>query len=452
MVSVKPSNVNLVISGKWRLVRKIGGGSFGDIYLGHNISTGEEVAVKLEPSSARHPQLLYESRVYRILQNSLGVPKVHWFGNDGPQCRYRAMVMDLLGPSLEDLFTFCGRRFTLKTVLILAEQMLWRIENIHNRGLIHRDIKPDNFLMGIGPTCNRVYVVDFGLAKKYRDHRSKCHIPYRDDKNLTGTARYASINAHAGIEQSRRDDIESLGYVFMYFLRGHLPWQGLKANTKKQKYERIYERKVATSPEQLCKGYAFEFEKYLHYARALAFECTPDYQHLRGMFRRLFQSLDYSLDYLFDWTLLRTNTLNSESSVVRNQNDSSNANNNTSNNNNSNANPSANTARKHGGNGGTEPQPDQADEFDAQTRMLLHNLIGRGPHTSSNQPQSQQQQQQLLHQQLSDNNNGAVQSSAMHSQFVNPSGSGVPHSGAYNAAAGTSGAYGIRCVMPDLRR
>ncbi|VDP91238.1 unnamed protein product [Echinostoma caproni] len=200
MATAKQSNVNLVIAGKWRLVRKIGGGSFGDIYLGHNISNGEEVAIKLEPSSARHPQLLYESRVYRILQ-----------------CRYRAMVMDLLGPSLEDLFTFCGRRFTLKTVLILAEQMLWRIENIHNRGLIHRDIKPDNFLMGIGPTCNRVYVVDFGLAKKYRD-----------DKNLTGTARYASINAHAGIEQSRRDDIESLGYVFMYFLRGHLPWQGLK--------------------------------------------------------------------------------------------------------------------------------------------------------------------------------------------------------------------------------
>ncbi|KAA0189352.1 Casein kinase I alpha, partial [Fasciolopsis buskii] len=218
------------------------------------------------------------------------------------------------------------------------------------------------------------------------------------------------------------------------------------ANTKKQKYERIYERKVATSPEQLCKGYAFEFEKYLHYARALAFECAPDYQHLRGMFRRLFQSLDYSLDYLFDWTILRTNTLNCEAPAVRNQNDGNNANN--TSNNNSNVNQSGNAARNHGGNGNTEPQPDQTNDVDAQTRMLLHNLVGRGHHTS-NQPQSQQQ---LLQQQLSNSNTGAVQSSAMHSQFVNPSGSGVPHSGAYNAAAGTSGAYGIRCVMPDLRR
>ncbi|VDP65487.1 unnamed protein product [Echinostoma caproni] len=232
-----------------------------------------------------------------------------------------------------------------------------------------------------------------------------------------------------------------------------LIFSSFQANTKKQKYERIYERKVATSPEQLCKGYAFEFEKYLHYARALSFECTPDYQYLRGMFRRLFQSLDYSLDYLFDWTLLRTNTLNSEAAVVRNPNEgNNNANNNTTsnnNNNNSNANPNAAANRNHTG-GGTEPQPDQSNDVDAQTRMILHSLVGRGHHSSSNQPQPQQQQQ-LLQQQLN-NNSGAVQSSAMHSQFVNPSGSGVTHSGVYNAAAGTSGAYGMRCVMPDLRR
>lgn len=159
---------DVVVAGKWKIVRKIGAGSFGDIYLGHNIVNGKEVAIKLEPTSARHPQLLYESRVYKILQGSVGVPRVHWFGSDGIENHYRAMVIDLLGPSLEDLFTFCGRRFTMKTVLFLAEQMLWRIEEVHNRGLIHRDIKPDNFLMGIGTQCNRVYIVDFGLAKKYR--------------------------------------------------------------------------------------------------------------------------------------------------------------------------------------------------------------------------------------------------------------------------------------------
>ena len=106
--------------------------------------------------------------------------------------------MDLLGPSLEDLFNFCSRRFTMKTVLMLADQMIGRVEYVHNKNFIHRDIKPDNFLMGIGRHCNKLFLIDFGLAKKYRDTRTRQHIPYREDKNLTGTARYASINAHLG--------------------------------------------------------------------------------------------------------------------------------------------------------------------------------------------------------------------------------------------------------------
>uniref|UniRef100_H0VV76 non-specific serine/threonine protein kinase n=1 Tax=Cavia porcellus TaxID=10141 RepID=H0VV76_CAVPO len=130
--------------------------------------------------------------------------------------------MDLLGPSLEDLFNFCSRRFTMETVFTLADQMISRIEYVHTKNFIHRDIKPDNFLMGIGRHCNKLFLIDFGLAKKYRDNRTRQHIPYREDKNLTGTARYASINARLGIEQSRRDDMESLGYVLMYFNRTSL--------------------------------------------------------------------------------------------------------------------------------------------------------------------------------------------------------------------------------------
>lgn len=293
--------MELRVGKKYRLGRKIGSGSFGDIYLGTNMTTGEEVAIKLESVKTKHPQLLYESKIYRILHGGLGIPNVRWYGIEGD---YNVMVLDLLGPSLEDLFNYCGRRFQLKTVLMLADQLLGRLEYVHTKSFIHRDVKPDNFLIGLGKRQSVIHVIDFGLAKKYRDPRSHQHIPYRENKNLTGTARYASINTHIGIEQSRRDDLESLGYVLMYFIRGSLPWQGLKANTKKQKYERIMDRKMSTSTEQLCKGYPTEFRSYFEYCRSLRFEDRPDYAYLKRLFKELFYRKGFQYDNMFDWTVL----------------------------------------------------------------------------------------------------------------------------------------------------
>eukprot|EP01079_Euglenida_sp_SAG-EU17-18_P009057 gene9057-1625_t len=308
-------------------------GSFGDIYQGTDIQTGESVAIKLEPVKTRQPQLLYESRLDKILNSggsAVGIPKVRWYGVEGD---YNVMVIDLLGPSLEDLFSFAGRRFSIKSVLMLADQlcspapllprspastkyaatrlMISPVDYFHSTNFLRRDIKPDNFLMGTGKKGHHVYVIDYGLAKKFRDPKTHQHIPYRENKALTGTARYCSINTHLGLEQSRRDDLESLGYtplylyIFMYFLRGSLPWQGLKAQTKKQKYDRISEKKMSTPVEVLCKGFPAEFAVYLNYTRALRFEDKPDCQYLRKLFRDLFVREGYQMDYVFDWTQKR---------------------------------------------------------------------------------------------------------------------------------------------------
>ncbi|KAH0474944.1 MAG: uncharacterized protein KVP18_001300 [Porospora cf. gigantea A] len=286
------------IGRNYRLSRRIGCGSFGEIYLGVDLVQHKEVAIKMENAKRKNPHLFYEVKLYRLLQGGAGIPNIYWYGLEG---EYFVMVMDLLGPSLEDLFNYCGRRFQLKTTCMLADQMIQRIEYVHNLGIIHRDIKPHNFLMGRGRHDRMVYIIDFGLAKKYKDSRTNQHISYREGKSLTGTARYVSLSTHLGVEQSRRDDLESLGYVYMYFVRGSLPWQGLRAVNKKDKYDRIMDVKLATPLSLLCQNYPAEFQAYLVYCRSLRFVERPDYSFLRRQMKSCLFREGHGYDFLFQW-------------------------------------------------------------------------------------------------------------------------------------------------------
>ncbi|XP_074040784.1 casein kinase I isoform X3 [Leptinotarsa decemlineata] len=292
----------LMVGPNFRVGKKIGSGNFGEIRLGKNLYNNEHVAIKLEPLKSKAPQLTLEYRFYKMLGQQEGIAKIFHLGTCGG--RYNALVMELLGPTLEDLFSLCSRRFRLKTVLMIADQLITRLEYVHSRRLIFRDIKPENFLLGRSRNKKDkiIYIIDFGLAKEYIDQDSGKHIPYKDHKSLTGTARYMSINTHLGREQSRRDDLEALGHMFMYFLRGSLPWQGLKADTLKERYQRIGETKRTTPIEVLCEGYPEEWGIYLKYVRNLEFTETPDYDYLRKLFKDLFIKKGFNDDGIFDWT------------------------------------------------------------------------------------------------------------------------------------------------------
>jgi len=260
------------------------------------------VAIKFEDNHAKGApnQLKTEYDTLRIInaanENIQGFSKPFWFGVEG---RFSCLAMELLGRSLEDRMQQCGKRLSPQSCVLIIDQILRRLEFLHSLGLIHRDIKPENFMFGIGRRVHVLYLIDFGLGRRY--WREKQHAPMRTLQSLTGTARYASINAHKGMEQSRRDDLEAVGHMLFYFLRGSLPWSGLEAKSQEEKYRRIREVKETYPINQLCEGHPSHFAKYLEQARALKYTERPDYVAFRKMFAGLRAEIGPSSDHDFEF-------------------------------------------------------------------------------------------------------------------------------------------------------
>lgn len=280
--------------------KKIASGAFGEIYTAYDTDQQLEVALKIEKKT-HHSQLKHEYNVYRTIESSY-TPKVFGFGKILHNNVYsNCLSMELLGGSLEQLFNTCGKKFTLRTVCILSTKMIEQVEFLHHKNYVHRDIKPDNFVFD--RTNTRLYLIDFGLAKLYRDSNTLIHNEIKFGKNLTGTARYASVNTHQGVEQSRRDDLEAIGYCLIYFLNGRLPWQGLRAETKQEKYDAIREKKESLKIWELCANLPHELYMYMFYVRNLGFEDPPNYEYLKELFNGLLLKNGWRHDDPFDWSI-----------------------------------------------------------------------------------------------------------------------------------------------------
>mmetsp|Transcript_10644 Transcript_10644/g.20611 ORF Transcript_10644/g.20611 Transcript_10644/m.20611 type:complete len:375 (+) Transcript_10644:3421-4545(+) len=287
-----------IVGGKYKLVKKLGAGSFGHIYSAIHLENQREFAIKIEYPTAKRPQLLSEARILKQLQSAQGIPAFYWVCSEP---NYNAMVLELLGPSLHAMMQRFSKSLSIVTVVKVGDQLVKRIEYIHGKNFLHRDIKPDNFCIGLRKAKSIVYAVDFGLSKKYRDPKSHQHIPYKENKSLTGTARFASINSHMGLELSRRDDLESVSYVMIYMATGELPWQGIHATTKQDKYRRIMDKKNAVTPEILCRNLPGEFCFLLKYARSLRFEERPDYEYCTRLLQNIARRDNYDLLGELEW-------------------------------------------------------------------------------------------------------------------------------------------------------
>ena len=295
--------INTILSERWKIVDKIGQGSFGLIYVVQDLLCKEKhqnYALKVEnlhSLNLSYSLLQKEAKILAKLESETGFPKcIKYF----PEYSNNCLVMSLLGENLNSLMKKCGGNFSLKTSLMLGYILLTRIESLHNKGLLHRDIKPENIVIGKDAEYNKIFLIDFGLSKPYLDENG-VHINMVEKKGLVGTARYASVNAHKGTELGRRDDIESLIYVIVYLTNGTLPWQNIPGDTRDLKYVNILKVKEDTNTEELCQGLPLEFSILLKYVKSLQFEEAPNYKFMKSLFVTMVENKKFLMDFNWDW-------------------------------------------------------------------------------------------------------------------------------------------------------
>ena len=286
--------------GKYKILEYIASGSFGDVLKGIEPTTNQYVAIKAEKVDIQPSQVEKEKIIYQKANNAIGIPAfIDYFCFTGS----RYLVLQYCGKNLEQLFEQCQFHFSLKTVLMIADQLLLRFEFLHNLNYIHRDIKPDNILVGLDSNSNTLYLSDFGLSAPYRNMNTFEHIPFCKHVSPLGNARFASLNAHFGNEVSRRDDLESIAYILIYFLKnGELPWIGMKANNRKAQFELVGMQKMTISIDALCSDIPSVFADFLRNVKSLQFDETPKYSEYRESFRNLFIEMGYEYDDVYDWT------------------------------------------------------------------------------------------------------------------------------------------------------
>ena len=310
------------------LNKKLGSGSFGQIYQCLNRKTNEILACKIESINELKPQLYHESKILLLMKNCTGFPTCYDFILTDQD---KILIMDYLGPNLDVIMNKLPsddniKKFTIKTSLMIMIQGIERLKSLHEKGIIHRDIKPENFVIGPKNKERIIYLIDFGLSKKISNDKILPTI--KADRNIIGTMRYISMNTHQGYEQGRRDDLESLFYIIIYFMKGELPWQNIKCKTRAEKYTKIFEiKKKVTENGELVEELPLEMGKILEYILGLNFAEKPNYLMIKNAIELILNKLNLSNDLQFDWynldflnyLYLTRNSLNEKEKIKENK-------------------------------------------------------------------------------------------------------------------------------------